>query len=240
MRSPGGDRRAGMLPARDAPGPRCSRPAMLPARDGAARAAGVSRAGGRRERAARGRHGAGAGGERGRPARGQTGRGRDGERGTRPVAARGAGRRQGTVGGNGSRTASWHQDSPRSAPRPRASFVTLGSWIFSRFRFRERFGPLKSAADGRVWCHNFAKPERNEVVAPHARLRRVPVSCPARCKRNHEWCHNFAKHGKNEVVAPEGPGNLAYPPPGDGCPRGCNGGRIRGQQKVLRDLNPCP
>jgi hypothetical protein len=116
-----------------------------------------------------------------RPARGGGGRGRvaraargaaDGGprergRGTRPAAAGGPGRRQGTVGGNGSRAAPWHQDSPRSAPRPRASFVTLGSWIFSRFRFRERFGPLKSAADGRVWCHNFAKPERNEVVAPH-------------------------------------------------------------------------
>jgi hypothetical protein len=148
MRSPGRDRRAGRAHRAGSTGPR-SGPRRGP--HGPRPGAGASRQGAGGD----GPHGAADGGPRERG------------RGTRPAAAGGPGRRQGTVGGNGSRAAPWHQDSPRSAPRPRASFVTLGSWIFSRFRFRERFGPLKSAADGRVWCHNFAKPERNEVVAPH-------------------------------------------------------------------------
>jgi hypothetical protein len=136
-----------------------------------------------------------------------------------------------------------------------------------------------SPTDGETaeqWCHNFVKSGRNEVSSPHARLRRVPVSCPARCKRNHEWCHNFAKHGKNEVLAPrrhppslapcladpaagdrewchnfakfgrnevmapEGPGNPAYRPPGDGCPRGCKGERIRGPTKCAAGPEPMP
>ena len=117
---------------------------MLPARDGAAR----------------GRHG------------GQTREGadRDGEgrgRGTRPAAARGPGRRRGTVGGNGSRAASWHQDSPRSAPRPRASFVTFGSWFFSRFAFRDAAQLLEVGQLGRAWSHNFANHGQNEVPSPH-------------------------------------------------------------------------
>ncbi len=167
MRSPG---RAGMLPARGS--------ARAPARDGAARAAtgrGGIPAGGRRERAARGRHGAGGDGQTGEGADRQ-GKGRG--RGTRPVAARGAGRRQGTVGGNGSRAAAWHQDSPRSAPRPRASFVTSWSWFFSRFAFGDAAQLLEVGQHGRAWCHNFAKRGRNEVVSPrvihHATRQPIP------------------------------------------------------------------
>ena len=221
MRSPGRDRRAGRAHRAGSTGPR-SGPRRGP--HGPRPGAGASRQGAGGD----GPQGAADGGPRERV------------RGTRPAAAGGPGRRQGTVGGNASRAAPWHHDSPRSAPRPRASFVTLGSWIFSRFRFRERFGPLKSAADGRVWCHNFAKPERNEVLAP----RRHPPSLapcladPAAGDR--EWCHNFAKHGRNEVMAPEGPGNPAYRPPGDGCPRGCNGGRIRGPTKCAAGPEPMP
>jgi hypothetical protein len=121
---------------------------MLPARAGAA----TGRAGAGRGRAARG---AADGGPRERG------------RGTRPAAAGGPGRRQGTVGGNGSRTASWHQDSPRSAPRPRASFVTFGSWFFSRFAFGAAAQLLEVGQLGRAWCHNFANHGQNEVPSPH-------------------------------------------------------------------------
>jgi len=143
---------------------------MLRPAHGAARAAtgrGGIPGGGRRERAARGRHGAGSRGGTGQTREGAD---RDGEgrgRGTRPVAARGPGRRRGTVGGNGSRAASWHQDSPRSAPRPRASFVTFGSWFFSRFAFRDAAQLLEVGQLGRAWCHNFANHGQNEVPSPH-------------------------------------------------------------------------
>jgi hypothetical protein len=194
MRPPGRDRRAGQGSARAHRGPR-------PGAGASGQGAGGNGPHGAVE-------GAGARGGRGRPGRGQTGRGRDERRGTRNRGVEWGRGRKGTVGGNASRAAPWHQDSPRSAPRPRMSFVTFGSWIFSRFRFWDvaelldvgqrrkvlvpqlrqtrakrssvtaRGSPLplgsrspKHYEAPEQRCHNFAKPEKDEVSSPHAYLR---------------------------------------------------------------------
>ena len=141
MRSPGRDRRAGMLPARDAPGPR------------------------------RGRDG---------PRTGPQGRGGDGPREGPQTGgrARGGGaldrrRRAGRVGGRepsgGTQVGQHHgtKTPPGAPPAPARVLSRWGPGFFPFFGFGRRLGPLKSATDGRAWCHNFAKPERNEVVAPH-------------------------------------------------------------------------
>jgi hypothetical protein len=119
---------------------------MLPARDGAARAAGVSRAGGRRERAARGRtgpaRGRSAGGNGADPRGGRPGGGGTGA-GTRQASADGAGRRRGTVGGNGNldRTGAYTRPPAPPAPAPRSSRSPSG--VFPDFGFAPKRPPSR-------------------------------------------------------------------------------------------------
>jgi hypothetical protein len=148
VRSPGRDRRAGRANRAGSTGPR-SGPRRGP--HGSRPGAGASR-------------------------RGRAGTGRTGpQTGAR---ARGGGaldrrRRAGRVGGRepsgGTQVGQHHgtKTPPGAPPAPARVLSRWGPGFFPFFGFGGRLGPLKSAADGRVWCHNFAKPERNEVVAPH-------------------------------------------------------------------------